>query len=1046
MNRSQIEITGFVKSGGPLTKRIVVAADGSLHSDGSACVMSTGWAYRLRFDTLDGFAACIAALDSNEAIALGALGDEVADRVEVTTNDQLAALNGAAQPNVIARTGNHIFYRPDQPTLALIDYDTKGIPPAVRARMDELGGFLQALMLVLPELTAAGRVVRPSTSSGITRTDTGQAMAGSNGVHLFVLVQNGADVQRFLKTLHARCWLQGFGWMMVGAGGQLLERSIVDRTVAGPERLVFEAPPILEPPLEQDQGRRAPAVVHGNILDTWAACPDLTVVEQARLRELHAAEKARLRPKAATAHAAFVDQQAARIVKHFGQTLAAGRRIAERQCAGVLLPAVLLHFDATECEGATVGDVLADPDRFIGATLADPLEGLAYGRCKAKVMRRLDGTMWINSFAHGRTTYELNHDAASVETALRNGEPAEAADTFVKLLLAGDLAPDEEQRLRELASELSGVKARPLATKIKAALTEQKRQNIVAERERRAAARAGPRIKLPAPLPDAELLPIARAIDDVLHAAKLAEPPTRDLDIWPVEVRAREAFRLHGMTARDANQDDQPLSDERNERASPLPPPKMWLLTQHDKFSMEHLIEAHIEFVQETEETERSVALHPKFVEHYMHYRNSKLPIVGAVVTNPLVLADGILLAPDGLDRHRRVVFKIEPALRDLLPKREDSTDAAVARAMHFLLEEWLVDVATDFAGKCVLISAVMTILERTLLPERPAFFVTAGQRGGGKTTVLTMLFLAACGHTPPACAWSQQEEERRKALFSYLGEGVPAVVWDNIPRGSTISCPSIEKSLTSETYSDRVLGESRTRTVPAFTINLFTGNNIAPRGDMASRSLSARLAVGRPDPENREFKHPDPIAWTEAHRGNILRALYTVMLGNPRLRAENSGPADTRFKTWWHLIGSAIEHGAILMVEQIKWLTIDAPEEAPPTKISFRDMFNVFEADEEQSSALANVLDLLSTRWSQAFKAADPVTFVGDAREDSINFKAALELATGKPMPVVTATVITWRLKALVDAPAQVGDRVLVLRYTAERGHGGTFFVSNLG
>jgi hypothetical protein len=487
------------------------------------------------------------------------------------------------------------------------------------------------------------------------------------------------------------------------------------------------------------------------------------------------------------------------------------------------------------------------------------------------------------------------------------------------------------------------------------------------------------------------------------------------------------------------------MSDEPSERAVRLPPPKMWLLTPHDKFSMEHLIETHIEFVQETEESERPVALQPKFVEHYMHYRDSRLPIVGAVVTNPLVLADGTLLAPDGLDRQRRVIFKIEHALRDLLPKPEDCTPVAVARAMHFLLDEWLVDVATDFAGKCVLISAAMTILERTLLPERPAFFVTAGQRGGGKTTVLMILFLAACGHTPPACAWSMHEEERRKALFSYLAEGVAAVVWDNIPRGSTISCSSIEKSLTTETYSDRVLGESRTRTVPAFTIIFFTGNNIAPRGDMASRSLNARLAVGRPDPENREFKHPDPIAWTEAHRGNILRALYTVMLGNPRLRAQNPGPAETRFKAWWHLIGSAVEHGADLLVEEIKWLTVDVAAEAPPTKISFRDMFTVFETDEEQSSALATVLDVLNSRWSGGFKASDLVSFVGGADEAAINFKAALEQATGKSVQTVTATVITWRLKALMDAPVQVGDRVLVLRYTAERGHGGTFAISSL-
>lgn len=141
--------------------------------------------------------------------------------------------------------------------------------------------------------------------------------------------------------------------------------------------------------------------------------------------------------------------------------------------------------------------------------------------------------------------------------------------------------------------------------------------------------------------------------------------------------------------------------------------------------------------------------------------------------------------------------------------------------------------------------------------------------------------------------------------------------MWDNIPCGSAISCPSIKKSLTSETCSDRILKESLTKTIPALTVILFTGNNVGPRGDMASRSLTARLATDRPDPENRDCRHPDPIAWTEAHCGNMLRALYTVMLGNPRLRAKSAGPAETRFKPWWHLVGSAVEHGAELLVDE---------------------------------------------------------------------------------------------------------------------------------
>ena len=61
--------------------------------------------------------------------------------------------------------------------------------------------------------------------------------------------------------------------------------------------------------------------------------------------------------------------------------------------------------------GCTVADVLADPQRFEGETLADPLEGVGYGPSKASIMRRADGTPWIYTFAHGRTVYELRHNA-----------------------------------------------------------------------------------------------------------------------------------------------------------------------------------------------------------------------------------------------------------------------------------------------------------------------------------------------------------------------------------------------------------------------------------------------------------------------------------------------------------------------------------------------------------------------------------------------------------------------------------------------------------
>ena len=114
---------------------------------------------------------------------------------------------------------------------------------------------------------------------------------------------------------------------------------------------------------------------------------------------------------------------------------------------------------------------------------------------------------------------------------------------------------------------------------------------------------------------------------------------------------------------------------------------------------------------------------------------------------------------------------------------------------------------------------------------------------------------------------------------------GVPYILWDNIARGAQISCAHIESSCTSNFYSDRKLGVSEMVATAATSIHFFTGNNISPGGDLASRSLCVRIEVERPDPENREFQHPDPVGWTEQNRAKILRALYTILLGNEILR-----------------------------------------------------------------------------------------------------------------------------------------------------------------
>ncbi|MGI4941323.1 MAG: hypothetical protein ACRYHQ_12325, partial [Janthinobacterium lividum] len=86
----RFEITGLTSAAGVLTKQIRLGDDGRLISDGSACVMGSGNARRVWFDDIAGFADHIGSLKSDEAFALGSLGGDLPDKVEITTAKKLA--------------------------------------------------------------------------------------------------------------------------------------------------------------------------------------------------------------------------------------------------------------------------------------------------------------------------------------------------------------------------------------------------------------------------------------------------------------------------------------------------------------------------------------------------------------------------------------------------------------------------------------------------------------------------------------------------------------------------------------------------------------------------------------------------------------------------------------------------------------------------------------------------------------------------------------------------------------------------------------------
>jgi hypothetical protein len=1030
---TEIELTLFEKRGGILTKKISIDASGKVHNDSSECRMMLGTARRVTIDGVAGLDALFGRMQKNQAIGLGVLRSDLASTVNVVTAKKFRDIKDPPAAT-ITRANKYFTYQPRRPALLLFDVDLKDATDAVRQRVAAHGDDHWAMLCdAFPGLAGAAHLTRASTSAGLSRSDTKEKFPSSGGSHNYVPIADGADAERALYAAHDHAVIAGYGWVAISVAGRFLRRSIVDRLVAQPGRLVFEAAPDILPPLEQDPVARRPIAVAGATVDALGAWPPLSVGQRAQVDKTWAEMERAREPERQRVRAAYVEDRAPDLARKRGISLDAAKRVIERRCDATLLPDDEVDLDD---EGVVkVGAILDDPAAYDGEHLSDPLEGPDYGRGKAYVHVGVDGEPWIYSFAHGGINYSLRYDAAAVRARLAAAQDADLVDRLIKLLLWAEVTEVEEDAIVDEVAHRAHAKFRSIKAMIKAARQERRKRRAEAARERDRAKRTDPRPQVPRPAGDAPLIPTMQAVNDVVTLAPLRERLFRNLDDVVARKRRLVVPNTHAFTGDDATNEDAP---------------EQWVIAPLDEFELTEALERNIDYVHP--ETGRSVTPPARVVRAYRKRGDGVLPTIAAVAISPVILADGGVLAhEDDVDVARGIAFAIPREVMDAVPRREECTPDAVRDAMEFLCDEWMRDVSTNFAGKCVIVANGLTLIERSLLPERPAFWYSAGRRGAGKTTTIKMLVAAVTGILPAASPWSTDEEERKKAIFGYFLAATAYILWDNIKRNSKINCPHVERACTTQWLSDRKLGVSEVVVTSAGAVHMFTGNNVAPRGDLASRSLLVTFEVDRSDPENRNFRHSDVIAWTLDNRLRLLRAMYTILLGNPTLDLPRDAPMQTRFKMWWRLVGSAVENAAAAVGETV----------------TFKDLFLQREEEDATDDVdLGDVLEVLHSRWPReaefiAQQVADLVN-AADLQSRTMNetdeqFEARLVgprlvrdfffgnlRRDGWVRERVSARTVTRALGAHVDNMVRHGDdKEMVLRVVDRgRGHSRAFKV----
>lgn len=256
----------------------------------------------------------------------------------------------------------------------------------------------------------------------------------------------GRDCVGF-ELLFDRLWLLGYGYCVLSASGQILDRTIIDRSVWQPERLDFAAGPVCEPPLE----RRVPSA------RTWN--PSAPFLDVSRLARLTATDHRSIEAKCKAARHARRDAAGERREEwacERGKVVATAMKLDERSAVVIAREAVeqrILRPDflliTEDGESVPVSELLGHPDVWHGRRFRDPLEPDYRNdhRIAWANLRSSRGRPCLHSHAHGGVRCTLSSRRETIR--LIDGELPRIVDQCAHVLTAtGDIYQLKDQLVR----------------------------------------------------------------------------------------------------------------------------------------------------------------------------------------------------------------------------------------------------------------------------------------------------------------------------------------------------------------------------------------------------------------------------------------------------------------------------------------------------------------------------------------------------------------------------------------------------------------------
>lgn len=269
-------------------------------------------------------------------------------------------------------------------------------------------------------------------------------------------------------------------------------------------------------------------------------------------------------------------------------------------------------------------------------------------------------------------------------------------------------------------------------------------------------------------------------------------------------------------------------------------------------------------------------------------------PLMG-ILNAPTLRSDGSLLDGPGYDTDTALLYDPRGTVFPAIPAEPTQDDARQSLA-----------VLNDLIGKfpfaspearAVALAGILTSCVRRTLPTAPIFGIDGTGPGTGKGLLADTIATIGSGRAASPITAGANEEELEKRVASMLIRGDLAICIDNLsaPLESTFLC----SVLTQETQSVRVLGQSRTVTLPTNCLFLATGNALTFAGDLWRRGLNCLIDPEMEKPSERVFEF-NPVERARQDRGKYVTAALTIMRAyQVASRPKQGGKQMGSFEIW---------------------------------------------------------------------------------------------------------------------------------------------------